>query len=130
MIHIKHIFSHILAFLKKTYFAISGKIHIFCPFWMKIDNTLRPAADTVLQLHLSKQKISSFFFAIMAFNATRAKWLSQVNEKQDYPLNIINVKSVYCKVCEKSFLASQKSQIIQHTSSDKHNKNQLHLCPH
>lgn len=90
---------------------------------MKIGKSVRPAADTCSADALLKTKTRSFFFAIMAPNATRAKWLSQVNEKQDYPLKIVDMKSVYCKVCEKSFLASQKLQIIQHTSSDKHSKN-------
>lgn len=59
----------------------------------------------------------------MASALTHGKGLKEFNERSDYPFKIMDSKSVYCKVCEKLFLASQKCQVVQHVAREKHIKN-------
>jgi len=51
------------------------------------------------------------------------KWLKELNSEKDTPFKFLNEKICFCKFCESSFRATMKSQLIQHTKSEKHEKN-------
>ena len=54
------------------------------------------------------------------------KWLKEFNIQKEDPLKFLSdMKTCFCKVCEKSFIAIQKSQIAQHVKSEKHTKNSM-----
>ena len=57
--------------------------------------------------------------------AKRAKWLEQLNDQPYMPLKYTSQTSDYvlCTYCEKSFVGSQKSQLIQHLAADIHKTN-------
>jgi hypothetical protein len=54
---------------------------------------------------------------------TRLKWLRELNDREDYPFKFMEGDTIYCKTCECSFSASQKSQLKQHKESIKHKTN-------
>ncbi len=58
-------------------------------------------------------------------SSTKKSWLINLNDREDYPFKFVDdsFKSVFCKICEKSFGGSQKWQIVQHRNSEKHKKN-------
>ncbi len=57
--------------------------------------------------------------------AKRNKWLEELNEEHNVPLKYVSNTSnhVLCVFCEKNFLGSQKSQLVQHLSAEIHKAN-------
>ena len=52
----------------------------------------------------------------------QVKWLKELNKDSDF-FKFILGNTLYCKACETSFTATQKSQVDQHCKSNKHGAN-------
>ena len=50
------------------------------------------------------------------------KWLEVFNKETEV-FKFISKNQVFCLICEKSFISTQKSQLTQHTESSKHVRN-------
>eukprot|EP00095_Tigriopus_kingsejongensis_P010943 maker-scaffold234_size243041-snap-gene-1.28 protein:Tk10943 transcript:maker-scaffold234_size243041-snap-gene-1.28-mRNA-1 annotation:"hypothetical protein EAG_00300" len=46
----------------------------------------------------------------------------KLNEREDYPFKYLDSNLACCKVCETSLRATQRSQLLQHQKSEKHQK--------
>ena len=54
----------------------------------------------------------------------KEKWLKECNERKEYPFKLMpGGKNVFCKACEKTIGAGQKSLITQHHKASSHVKN-------
>lgn len=53
---------------------------------------------------------------------TRAKWLKEFNEVDNYPFKFINDTTAYCSVCERT-LAAKKFAFQQHVQTERHKEN-------
>ena len=52
-----------------------------------------------------------------------ASYLKSFNDKEDYPFKVLDRDQIFCKVCERSFVGSQKSQFQQHMKTERHQTN-------
>lgn len=55
----------------------------------------------------------------------REKWMEELNDRPGIPFKFpsVNTDFCYCLFCEKTFVATQKSQVAQHKVGEKHKKN-------
>ncbi len=55
--------------------------------------------------------------------STRSMWLKHFNAREDFPFKYLDNAASFCKICEKAFGATEKSQFQQHLKSERHNEN-------